>query len=140
MPGNVAELVGVLGDPSLRVGGRDDEQNAALHQDRSVLGRVQSRLDGEDGVELDPHVLDHPGRHDGELGPGVGRTVARPGSVVNSVTGPRHVETQGSVGVAVNGETDGQTGAVLGSALIPALDNVVDVVGERQAGDWTLAS
>ena len=140
MSRDVAELVGVLGDPSLRVGGRDDEQDAALHHDRSVLGCVQSRLDGEDGVNLDPHVLNHPGWHDGELGPGVGRTVVRPGPVGDSVTGPRHVETQSGVGVAVDGETDRQAGTVLGSAGVPALDNIVNVVRKRQTGDGTLAS
>ena len=139
MPRDVAELVGCLGDSSLRVGGRDDEQNSALHHDGSVLGRVQSGLDGEDGVCPDAHVLDHPGRHDGQLGPGVGCAVVRPGPG-DVVSGPRHVETQGSVGVAVNGETDGQAGAVLGSALVPALDHIVDMVGERQTGDRTLAS
>ena len=139
MPGDVAELVGRLGDSSLRVGGRDDEQNSALHHDGSVLGRIQSGLDREDGVDLDAHVLDDPGRHHGELGPGVGCAVVRPGPG-DVVSGPRHVETQGSVGVAVNGETDGQAGAVLGSALVPALDHIVDVVGERQTGDRTLAS
>ena len=106
MSRDVAELVCRLGDSSLRVGGRDDEQDAALHHDGSVLGRVQSGLDGEDGVRLDAHVLDHPGRHDGQLGPGVGRAVVRPGPG-DVVSGPRHVETQGGVGVAVNGETDG---------------------------------
>ena len=140
MPGDVAELMGGLGDASLWVGGRDDEQDAALHHDWSVLSRVQSGLDGKYGVGLDPQVFDHSGRHDGELGPGVGRTVVRPGPVGDSVTGPRHVETQGGVGVAVDGEADGQAGAVLGSALVPALDNVMDVVGERQTGDGTLAS
>ena len=140
MSRDVAELVSGLGNSSLRIGGRDDKQDAALHHDRSVLGCVQSRLDGEDGVNLDPHVLNHPGRHDGELGPGVRRAVGRLGFVVDSVTGPRHVETQGGVGVTVDGETDGQAGAVLGSALEPALDNVMDMVGERQTGDGTLAS
>ena len=68
----------------------------------SVLGRVQSGLDGEDGFCLDSHVLDDPGRHDGQLGPGVGRAVVRPGPG-DVVSGPRHVETQGSVGVTVDG-------------------------------------
>ena len=138
MPGDVAELVGGLGDASLRVGGRDDQQDAALHHDGSVLSRTQSGLDRKDGVGLDPQVLDHSGRHDGELGPGVGRTVVRPGPG-DSVTGPRHVETQGGVGVAVDGETDGQAGAVLGSAGVPALNHIVDVVREGQTGDGTLA-
>ena len=113
MSRNVTELVCGLGDPSLRVGGRDDEQNAALHHDWSVLSRVQSGLDGKYGVGLDPQVLDHSGWHDGELGPGVGRTVVRPGPVGDSVTGPRHVETQSGVGVAVDGETDGPSAWVV---------------------------
>ena len=91
------------------------------------------------GVCLDFHVLDHHGRDYGELGPGVGRAVVRPRSR-NFVTGPGHVENQGGVGVVVNGETDGQAGGVLGSALVPALDHIVDVVWERQTGDRTLAS
>ena len=74
MPGDVAELVGQLGDSSLRVGGRDDEQNSALHHDWSVLGRVQSGLEREDGVD----VLDDPGRRHGELGPGVGSASQTP--------------------------------------------------------------
>ena len=37
MPRDVAELVCRLGDSSLRVGGRDDEQDSALHHDGSVL-------------------------------------------------------------------------------------------------------
>ena len=140
MPGDVAELMGGLGDASLWVGGRDDEQDAALHHDWGVLSRIQSGLDGKDGAGLDPQVLDHSGWHDGELGPGVGRTVVRPGPVGDSVTGPRHVEAQGGVGVAVDGETDWQAGTVLGSAGVPALDNIVNVVRKRQTGDGTLAS
>ena len=72
--------------------------------------------------------------------PGVGCAVVRLGPIDDSVAEPRHVETQGRVGVVVNGEADGQAGAVLGSAGIPALNNIVDVVRERQAGDRTVAS
>ena len=57
VPGDVAELVGGLGDASLRVGGRDDQQDAALHHDGSVLSCTQSGLDRKDEVELDPHFL-----------------------------------------------------------------------------------
>ena len=58
MLGDVAELMGGLGDASLWVGGRDDEQDAALHHDGSVLSRTQSGLDRKDEVELDHHFLD----------------------------------------------------------------------------------
>ena len=61
MSRDVAELVSGLGNSSLRVGGRDDEQNTNLHYDGSFLSRTQSGLDRIDGVELDHHFLDLPG-------------------------------------------------------------------------------
>ena len=57
MPGDVAELMGGLGDASLRVGGRDDQQDPALDHDRGVLSPVEAGLDREDAVQLDPHGL-----------------------------------------------------------------------------------
>ena len=50
-----------MADLSLRVSGREEEENTNLHHDGSVLSRTQSGLDRIDGVELDHHFLDLPG-------------------------------------------------------------------------------
>ena len=80
-----------LSDSSPRVSGRDEEQNAALYHDRSVLSSAHIPVVGDDGVNVDSHVLNHPGRHDGEISPGIRDAVSRHGSVdeltVDVVTG-----------------------------------------------------
>ena len=51
-------LQDTVADLSLRVSGREEEENTNLHHDGSVLSRTQSGLDRKDEVELDHHFLD----------------------------------------------------------------------------------